>query len=95
MAAAKDVLLETLEDLNELEFMELKLLVQFTNFQRNIPLILWDELYYPDKTRMVDLLVNKCGKQSVDVIREVLLDLNRTDLALRLSETSSTSKGTR
>ncbi|XP_023187000.1 uncharacterized protein LOC111608146 isoform X2 [Xiphophorus maculatus] len=92
MAAAKDVLLETLEDLNEPEFMELKLLVQFTNFQRNIPLISWHELDYADKTRMVDHLVDKCGKQSVDVIREVLLDLNRTDLALRLSETSSTSK---
>ncbi|XP_032415282.1 uncharacterized protein LOC116717785 isoform X3 [Xiphophorus hellerii] len=92
MAAAKDVLLETLEDLNEPEFMELKLLLQFTNFQRNIPLISWDELYYADRTRMVEHLVDKCGKQSVDVIREVLLDLNRTDLALRLPETSSTSK---
>ncbi|XP_014833041.1 PREDICTED: uncharacterized protein LOC106910858, partial [Poecilia mexicana] len=92
MAAVKDVLLETLEDLNEPEFIELKLLLQFTKFQRNLPLIRWDELDDTNRTRVVDLLVSTCGKQSVEVIREVLLDLNRTDLALRLPETSSASK---
>ncbi|XP_043973297.1 uncharacterized protein LOC122831280 isoform X3 [Gambusia affinis] len=92
MTAVKDVLLETLDDLNEPEFNELKLLLQFTNFQRNIPLLSWNGLYSADRTRMVDLLVDKCGKQSVEVIREVLLDLNRTDLVLRLPETSSSSK---
>ncbi|XP_016518913.1 uncharacterized protein LOC103155303 [Poecilia formosa] len=92
MAAVKVVLLETLEDLNEPEFIELKLLLQFTKFQRNLPLIRWDELDDTNRTRVVDLLVSTCGKQSVEVIREVLLDLNRTDLALRLPETSSASK---
>ncbi|XP_054878880.1 uncharacterized protein LOC129353551 [Poeciliopsis prolifica] len=92
MAAVKDVLLETLQDLNETEFIELKLLLQFANFQRNIPLISWDELDDTNRTRVVDHLVNKCGKLSVEVIREVLLDLNRTDLALVLPETSSASK---
>ncbi|XP_054916944.1 uncharacterized protein LOC129380003 [Poeciliopsis prolifica] len=92
MAAVKDVLLETLQDLNETEFIELKLLLQFANFQRNIPLISWDELDDTNRARVVDHLVNKCGKLSVEVIREVLLDLNRTDLALVLPETSSASK---
>ncbi|XP_056235668.1 NACHT, LRR and PYD domains-containing protein 1 homolog [Seriola aureovittata] len=37
---------------------------------------------------MVDLMVERYGQRSVEVIREVLTDMNRTDLDQRLSETS-------
>ncbi|MEQ2206633.1 hypothetical protein XENOCAPTIV_000886 [Xenoophorus captivus] len=37
-------------------------------------------------------MLNTFGRQSVEVTREILMDLRRTDLALMLPETSSTSK---
>ncbi|KAJ4931531.1 hypothetical protein JOQ06_025826 [Pogonophryne albipinna] len=37
--------------------------------------------------RLVDRMVETCGPQSVEVTREVLMDMDRTDLVERLSET--------
>ncbi|XP_047216760.1 uncharacterized protein LOC124865591 isoform X2 [Girardinichthys multiradiatus] len=92
MVAVRDVLLEILMDLSKTQFSELKVLLQFSYFQRGLQQISWFILTSADKTRIMDLMLNKFGRQSVEVTREILMDLRRTDLALMLPETSSTSK---
>ena len=46
-----------------------------------------------NKVDLVELMVEICGQQSVEVTMEVLKKMNRTDLVQRLSDTSSGSKG--
>ncbi|XP_039887106.1 uncharacterized protein LOC120733129 isoform X3 [Simochromis diagramma] len=85
MAAVKDQLLETLEDLSDQDLKEFKLFLQFTCFQKSLPQI---ELR-TDRRGIVNDMIDKLGHQSVEVIREVLTDMQRTDLVQRLSESSS------
>ncbi|XP_025766934.1 uncharacterized protein LOC100692820 [Oreochromis niloticus] len=85
MAAVTDLLLETLEDLSEQDLMEFKLFLQFTRFQKSLPQIKLSD----DRREMVNVMVDKCGHQSVEVIREVLTNMQRTDLVQRLPESSS------
>lgn len=93
MAAVKELLLETLNDLSYKDLMKFKLLLQFTFFKRSLPNVLWEQLRTTDSAdRLVDLMV-ECGQQSVEVTMEVFMDMNRTDLVQRLSETSSGLKG--
>ncbi|XP_070767739.1 NACHT, LRR and PYD domains-containing protein 1 homolog isoform X2 [Enoplosus armatus] len=92
MAAVKQILLETLKDLSLNELKKFKWLLPFTYFQKSLPQISWSKLDWVDS---VDLLVDMMVKnqQSVEVTKEVLMDMNRTDLVKRLSETSSGLKG--
>eukprot|EP00064_Thunnus_orientalis_P024246 superscaffoldBa00010127_g24527 len=46
-----------------------------------------------NKVDLVELMVEICGQQSVEVTREVLKKMNKTDLVQRLSDTLSGSKG--
>nr|XP_024656061.1 uncharacterized protein LOC112431631 isoform X2 [Maylandia zebra] len=85
MAAVTDVLLETLEDLSDQDLSKFKLFLQFTCFQKSLPQI---ELR-TNRRRIVNEMIDKLGHQSVEVIREVLTDMQRTDLVQRLSESSS------
>ncbi|CAI5661638.1 unnamed protein product [Oreochromis niloticus] len=85
MAAVTDLLLETLEDLSDQDLKEFKLFLQFTRFQKSLPQIKLSN----NIRRIVNVMVDKCGHQSVEVIREVLTDMQRTDLVQRLSESSS------
>ncbi|CAI5661639.1 unnamed protein product [Oreochromis niloticus] len=85
MAAVTDLLLETLEDLSDQDLEEFMLFLQFTRFQKSLPQI---DLIH-DRRGIVNVMVDKCGHQSVEVIREVLTDMQRTDLVQRLSESSS------
>ncbi|CAI5661640.1 unnamed protein product [Oreochromis niloticus] len=85
MAAVTDLLLETLEDLSDQDLKEFMLFLQFTRFQKSLPQI---DLIH-DRRGIVNVMVDKCGHQSVEVIREVLTDMQRTDLVQRLSESSS------
>nr|XP_024655555.1 NACHT, LRR and PYD domains-containing protein 1b allele 5-like isoform X6 [Maylandia zebra] len=49
--------------------------------------------WYPNRTEdLVDLMVDELGHQSVEATMEVLTDMNRPDLMLRLSESSSGRK---
>ena len=94
MGAVKELLLETLTDLSYEEQKTLKWFLQFTFFQRSLPQIHWSRLPEEDMAEdmtesLVDVMVEKCGQTSVEVISEVLMDMNRTDLVQRLSETSS------
>ncbi|XP_073340769.1 uncharacterized protein [Pagrus major] len=93
MGAVEELLLETLSDLSYEEQKTFKWFLQFTLFQRSLPQIPWIRL---QKGNMVESLVNvmveTCGQKSVEVTREVLMDMSRTDLVQRLSETSSGPK---
>ncbi|XP_049901707.1 uncharacterized protein LOC126391181 isoform X7 [Epinephelus moara] len=101
--AVKELLLETLSDLSNEEIEKFQWLLQFTFFQRSIELLSWGELspaHIPgiqqQETSMIhdvtDVMLERCGQQSVEVAVEVLMDMNRTDLVQRLSETSSGHK---
>ena len=89
----RELLLETLNDLSDQELKTLKWLLQFTHFKKGLPFIPWIKLGPADRTKVVDLMVERCGQQSVEVIREVFMEMKRTDLVQRLSETSSGHKG--
>ncbi|KAM8734420.1 uncharacterized protein AB9X84_023224 isoform 2-T2 [Acanthopagrus schlegelii] len=83
----KELLLKTLTDLNYEERQNFKWFLQFTLFQRSLPQIPWSRLLEEDMAEsLVDVMVEKCGQKSLEVIREVLMDMNRTDLVQRLSE---------
>ena len=86
----RELLLETLNDFSDQELTKLKWLLQFTYFKKGLP---WIQLEPADRTKVVDLMVERCGQQSVEVIREVFMEMKRTDLVQRLSETSSEPKG--
>nr|XP_046255929.1 uncharacterized protein LOC124064997 [Scatophagus argus] len=93
VAAVKDLLLETLSDLSHEEQASFKSFIQFSLFQRSRPYISWRELQRVDSgSDMVDVMVDVCGQQSVEVMKEVLMDMKRTDLVQRLSEVSPGSK---
>ncbi|XP_036929630.1 uncharacterized protein LOC119005785 isoform X12 [Acanthopagrus latus] len=90
MRAVKELLLETLNDLSYEEQKTFAWFLQFTFFQRSLPQIPWSRLLEEDMAEsLVDVMVEKYGQKSVEVTREVLMDMNRTDLVQRLSETSS------
>ncbi|XP_034057058.1 uncharacterized protein LOC117536349 isoform X5 [Gymnodraco acuticeps] len=94
IAAMKEILLETLKDLSVHERYRFQWLLPFTSFQKSISYFCHG---YPNWTesalQLVDQMVEPCGLQSVEVTREVLMDLDRTDLAERLSETILRLKG--
>ncbi|XP_073341134.1 uncharacterized protein [Pagrus major] len=93
MGAVKELLSETLNDLSYEESKNFKWFVQFTLFQRSLPDIKCIQAQMADRTDLlVDFMVKKCGLKSVDITREVLMDMNRSDLVQRLSETSSEPK---
>ena len=94
MGAVKELLLETLNDLSYEEQKNFMWFLQFTFFQRSLPQIYWSRLLEEDKAEtLVDVMMEKYGQKSLEVIREVLVDMNRTDLVQRLSETSSGLEG--
>ncbi|XP_073340776.1 uncharacterized protein [Pagrus major] len=93
MGAVKELLLETLYDLSYVEQKTFTWFLQFTFFQRSLPQITWSRLQKEDMTEsLVNVMVETCGQKSVEVTREVFMDMNQTDLVQRLSETSSGPK---
>ena len=92
MGAVKELLLETFNDLSYEERNDFKWFLQFTCFKRSLPLILSETIWWGQADR-VKVMVETCGENSVEVIKQVFIDMNRTDLVQRLSETSSPHKG--
>ncbi|XP_047454096.1 uncharacterized protein LOC125015984 isoform X11 [Mugil cephalus] len=92
LAAIRELLLETLKDLSKQELSKVQWLLQYTCFQKNLPQIPPRESVTGDSAAVVDQMMTTCGQQSLEVIMEVLMDMNRTDLVQRLSETSSGPK---
>uniref|UniRef100_A0A087XC73 FIIND domain-containing protein n=1 Tax=Poecilia formosa TaxID=48698 RepID=A0A087XC73_POEFO len=88
MAAVKEILLETLMDLNHLDLGSFKIFLNFESFQNKFPQISWSDLKKSNCKNMVDLLMGSYGQQCLEVTRQVLMDMNRTDLLEKLPEKS-------
>ena len=93
MTRVKEKLLETLEELCLGEIEQVKWWLQ--NLQmKDLPRIPGVRIERADSTvDLVDLMVEICGQQAVEVIGEVLMKMNRMDLVQILLDTSSGSKG--
>ena len=90
----RELLLETLNDLSDWELNTFRWFLQFTHFKKGLPCIAFSRLEPTGKAAiLVDLIMETYGQQSVEVIREVFMEMKRTDLVQRLSETSSGPKG--
>lgn len=95
-AAARRILLETVERLSPKELQTFRWFLEFTCFQRSLPLIPGIQRSWagsPDA--LVDLMMKYHGLKSVEVTKDVFMDMKRTDLVQMLSETSSWLKGKR
>lgn len=93
MVATEELLLETLSGLSYRDLKNFKWFLQFWLFQRNRPNVSREQLQMEDSAALLmNLMVEKCGQQSVEVTREVFMDMRRTDL-VELLETSSAPKG--
>ncbi|XP_035862451.1 uncharacterized protein LOC116060966 [Sander lucioperca] len=93
MSAVKELLLETLRGLSSKEIEKFKWLLKFTIFQRGVPNTLWRRLQFTVRAdELVDGMLEIYGQQSVEMTREVLMEMKRTDLVQKLSETSSGTK---
>lgn len=86
--AVRQILLETLNEFSQKDLGKFILLLPFTCFKMSLPQM--ERYQYPNRTEdLVNLMVDKLGHQSVEATMEVLTDMNRPDLMLRLSESSS------
>ena len=86
VAAVQQLLLETLNDLSDMELEEFKDILHSTVSKKNLPDISWKCSYRAD---IVNEMVHTYGQQSVELTREVLLDMKRNNLVQRLSKPSS------
>ncbi|XP_059194301.1 uncharacterized protein LOC131975630 [Centropristis striata] len=94
MAAVKELLSETLNDLSYEELETFQWLLEFMFFQRRISLTSEIQLKFLRRgDRPVDLMVEVCGQQSVEVVKEVFMNMNRTDLVQRLSSSGHEAAG--
>ncbi|XP_031136385.2 pyrin domain-containing protein 1 [Sander lucioperca] len=89
----KEVLLKTLEDLEDEEFKKFKwflqdpdILVGFQAFPKN-------KLEKADMLDTVDKIIQTFSHQSVEVVKKVLKKINRNDLVEKLSSTSPGAQG--
>nr|XP_024656062.1 uncharacterized protein LOC112431632 [Maylandia zebra] len=89
--AVRQILLETLNEFSQKDLEKFILLLPFTCFKMSLPQT--KRYWCQNRTEdLVNLMVDKLGHQSVEVTMEVLTDMNRPDLMLRLSESSSGQK---
>ncbi|XP_026226738.1 uncharacterized protein LOC113169502 isoform X2 [Anabas testudineus] len=89
MVAVKELLLETLSGLTHKELKTFKWFLQFTLFQKCLPLLPWRQLEWADMAEIVDVMMETHGLRIVEVTTEILTDMKMTDLVQWLSETSS------
>ena len=87
-SAVQQILLKTLNELNQKDLMNFKWLLQLTHFEKGLQQISWSDLERLHHADIVDLMVQISGQQFVEVTKEVFTDMNRTDLVERLSDTS-------
>ncbi|XP_059181749.1 uncharacterized protein LOC131960527 isoform X2 [Centropristis striata] len=81
VAAVKQLLLETLNDLSDEEF---KRFLELIVSQKDLPDI-FRMLRQTDRADTVDLMVQTCGQLSVDLSMKIFIDMKRMDLMQRLS----------
>lgn len=91
MAAVKQLILETLNDLSDEEFEQFKAFLPLIVYQKDLPDIFWMLRQSADRADTVDVMVQTYGQQSLEVTREVLekMKMNRTYLVQWLSKSSS------
>ncbi|XP_053182840.1 NACHT, LRR and PYD domains-containing protein 1 homolog [Scomber japonicus] len=89
MAAFKEMLLETLNDLSCQEFEKFKEVLELTVFQEDLIDI---SVRFSDTAEIVYLMLQNYGQQSVELMMKTFKKMNRSDLVQRL-DTSSGNKG--
>lgn len=92
MAAVKELLLETLDDLGEEELKTFKWFLQQAEILEDFPAIQRSRLEKADRLDTVDMIVKTYNKQSVEVTKIVLTKINRNDLVQSLSNIGSGPK---
>lgn len=86
---AKDVLLETLNDLSSEELEEFKSLIKL---EKGFPIITQRQLKVINTEDIVELMVKAYSQGCVALTKKVLQMINRQDLVLRLLDISSGTK---
>ncbi|XP_062421683.1 uncharacterized protein LOC134132888 [Pungitius pungitius] len=81
----RELLLETLHDLRDKEIKKFNWLLLWKFSLCGFPRHLWERLQsLHTAENLVDVMVQTWGQKSVEVTKEVLVDINRTDLVQRL-----------
>ena len=89
MAAFKEMLLETLNDLSYQEFEKFKEVLELTVSQEDLIDI---SVMFRSRAEIVYLMLQNYGQQSVELMMKNFKKMNRSDLVQRL-DTSSGNKG--
>ena len=87
MASVTELLLETLKYLSDTELGEFSRVLHGIIFHRNLNIPRW--LVRRDRQQTVFTLMLYHGRQSVEMIKDILEKMKRTDLVQRLSDSSS------
>lgn len=88
--ATQELLVETLKQLNPDDFDEFKSLIEA---EEASPLISRERLKTANTQDVVALMTQTYGRTCVEVAREALMKMSRTDLVQSLSSTDSGTKG--
>nr|XP_029138704.1 uncharacterized protein LOC110004728 [Labrus bergylta] len=92
MTPVHSQLLETLEELGSGDLEKFKHALLHTKMKEGLPKIPKDQVETADKDEIVKLMVEIYGQRCVEVTKDILERMNRTDLVGKLSESSSVSK---
>ncbi|XP_061573622.1 uncharacterized protein LOC133440385 isoform X2 [Cololabis saira] len=89
VAAVKHLLLEIVSDLRKEEFQQFKKILQMFISRKGLSRFFLRLDKCSTVVEVVDVMVQALGRQSVEMTRQALLYMNRTDLVQRFPETSS------
>lgn len=93
-ASIKKVLLDTLEDLGEDEFNKFKWFLQDGDFLGGLPVIRKSQLEKSSRTETVDAIIQTYNQHAGEVVKKVLLEINRNDLVEELLRALAAGKFT-
>ncbi|XP_076592873.1 NACHT, LRR and PYD domains-containing protein 1 homolog [Chaetodon auriga] len=93
MTALEQKILETLKYLSPGELERFRHVVQYSKMKEGLPRIPRQRMEMADRGEIAKLMVETYGEESVEVTKEVLKMISRTDLVQRFSDISSGSKG--
>ncbi|XP_068425874.1 uncharacterized protein [Clinocottus analis] len=93
MTSVQENLLEIVQDINDGDLEKFKHVLQYTKIKGQ-PKIPSTRLETADRADIVKMMMKTYKQQTVEVIKEVLKKMNRTDLVERLSDISSSFKRT-
>ncbi|XP_061574041.1 uncharacterized protein LOC133440740 [Cololabis saira] len=93
VAAVKHLLVEIVSDLRKEEFQQFKEILQMFISWKGLSSFSWGLDKCSTVVQVVDVMVQTLGRQSVEMSRQALLYMNRTDLEQRFPDTSSELEG--